>query len=51
MYITKENKNATPFSNHPIPHLFKKQKKSHLPTLRNNQTSPSHITQENNPLD
>jgi hypothetical protein len=59
-YITKVKKEKKriyppPFSNHPIPrhqrnNSLKKKKKTHLPTLRNNQASPSHITQEKNPL-
>jgi hypothetical protein len=42
---------SPPFSNHSIPHHqrnnpFKNKKKPHFPTLRNNQISPSHATQE-----
>jgi hypothetical protein len=42
------------FSNHPIPHCQKnnsleKKKPPHLPTLKNNQTSPSHAIQETTP--
>jgi hypothetical protein len=53
----KKNK-PTPFLNHPS-HTTQKKflskkdlwkiKKSHLPTLKNNQTFPSHATQETNP--
>jgi hypothetical protein len=56
--MSQKNKNKKidppPFSSHPIPHHqktipWKIKKKSHLPTLRINQTFPSNATQETNP--
>jgi hypothetical protein len=51
----KEKKTPPTFSKHPIPHhqknnSLKNQNKSHLLALKNNQTFPSHATQEINLL-
>ncbi len=51
LYHKRKKKYQPLFSNHAIPHHQKKNSlkfflKSCLPTLRNNQTSPSHATQE-----